>query len=110
MGLHRRECRRRLGGGSRDLGEQDLVGLLGRRRLDSVANAEVADVEQRQNPAADEQDVPREADPLEHRVGVVGEKIERARLEVTGVDRFVELNQPQRQQGREGHPREADVE
>ena len=69
--------------------------------LDAVADPEVADVEQRHHAAGDEHDVARKADPFDQRVRVVGQELQRAGLVVAGVDRLVELDQPEREEGRE---------
>ena len=50
-----------------DLGEQDVLGLLERHPLDGVADAEVGDVEHRDRPAGDEDDVAGQPQPLDQR-------------------------------------------
>ena len=59
--------------------------------LDGVADAEVGDVERRERAARDEDDVAGKAQPLDHRVRVVGQELQLACLEVALVDRLVEL-------------------
>ena len=74
-----------------------------------MADAQVGDVERREGAAGDEHDVAGQPQPLDQRVGVVGEELQLARLEVAVVDGLVELQDPERQQRREAHPGQADV-
>ena len=67
VGLHRGDRRRRLGRGAVISVNRISSGSSVVVALDSVADAEVADVEQRHDPAADEEDVARQADPLDQR-------------------------------------------
>jgi len=56
-------------------------------------------------PAGDEHDVPGETQPLDQRVRVVREELQLARVEVPVVHRLVQLQEAEREQRREAHPR-----
>jgi hypothetical protein len=53
-----------------------------------VANPEVRDVQRRDRPARDEDDVARQAQPLDQRVGVAGQELELARLDFVAKDPY----------------------
>src|SRR5215213_1285868 len=94
------------GFGLSDLGEQDILRLLRGYPRDGVAHAEVAEVQQRQHPADDEEDVARQTHPLEEGVRLVGQELQRAGLVVANAHGLIELQNTQREERGEAHPGE----
>ena len=93
-----------------ELGEQDVVGLVERHALDRVADRRGRRCRAPGSaPPTMKTMSPGQPQPLDQRVGVVGEELQLARLEVAVVDGLVELQDPERQQRREAHPRQPDV-
>src|SRR5215216_6894632 len=98
------------GFGLGDLGEEYILRLLHNYARDGVAHAEVAEVQQRQHTADDEDHVARQANPFQEGVRLVGQELERAGLVVTDAHRLVELQDAQGEERSKAHPGEPDVE
>src|SRR5215211_7605770 len=73
-----------------DLGEEDILRLLHNYARDGVAHTEVAEVEQRQHTASDEDHIAGQTNPLQEGVSLVGQELQRAGLIVTYAHRLVE--------------------
>src|SRR5438874_4254436 len=76
----------------------------------AMADAQPAQIKQRQCAADDEYDVTWEAEPFNEDVSGLPKKFERARIEVAVLDRVVQLQQSEREEGSKNHPSKADIE